>query len=107
MVESTNRTIKKENRESESFQNNPQRDTDARSGKKKNRYYFGYKGHIGVDVESKLINKRIFSPANDHDSLYTKDLADLQARAVFEDKAYADDRIKIMEIGRAPCREKV
>src|SRR5690625_6207177 len=95
MVESTNRTIKKENRESESFQNNPQRDTDARSGKKKNRYYFGYKGHIGVEEEGNLINKAIFSLPIDHNALNTKDLAILQPGTLFEVKAYADDRIKL------------
>lgn len=96
MVESTNRPMKKEKLNSEKVQNNPQLDSEARSGKKGNRYYFGYKGHIGLDMESKLINKRVFSPANEHDSNFTEKLADLKAKALLGDKGYADDRIKIM-----------
>lgn len=96
MVESTNRTIKKSKQQSQSVQQNPQYDSDARSTQKGNRTYFGYKGHIGMDAESKLINKRIFSPANHHDSRYTEELADLKAKALFGDKGYADDRIKKM-----------
>jgi len=96
MVESTNRPTTMKKQQSEPVKNNPQVDSDARSTKKGNRYYFGYKGHIGLDAESKLINKRIFSPANEHDSNYTEALADLQAKALFGDKGYADDRIKIM-----------
>lgn len=30
--------------------------------------YFGYKGHIEVDVESKIIRKHKFTSANVHDS---------------------------------------
>ena len=96
MVESTNRPMKKEKQQSEDVKSNRQYDTQARSTKKGNRYYFGYKGHIGMDMESKLINKRIFTPANQHDSNYTEALADMDSQALFGDKGYADDRIKKM-----------
>lgn len=39
-------------------------DTDARPTKKNGKYYFGYKGHIGTDVGSKIIRKARFTPAN-------------------------------------------
>ena len=96
MVESTNRPTTKKKQQSKQVENNPQVDSDARSTKKGSRYYFGYKGHIGLDAESKLINKRIFSPANEHDSVYTEALTDLNAKAMFGDKGYADERIEIM-----------
>lgn len=49
-----------------------------------------------MDLESKLINKRIFTPANEHDSKYTEALTDMETKALFGDKGYADDRIKKM-----------
>ena len=36
--------------------------------KKGNQYYFGMKGHIGVDSQTKLIHSVIATPANTHDS---------------------------------------
>ena len=55
------------------LEDNPssQIDTDARSTKKNNTWFFGYKGHIGVDIESKIIRKVTFTPANVHDSTQT------------------------------------
>ena len=38
-------------------------DTHADSVKKGGRYYFGYKGHVGVDIGSKLIRKVCFTIA--------------------------------------------
>jgi len=96
MIESTNRPMKSEKQQQPEAVANPQKDTEARSSKKGNRHYFGYKGHIGVDMGSKLINRRIFTPANDHDSNFTEQLADPEAQALFGDKGYADDRIKKM-----------
>ena len=72
----------------------PQIDTDAASTKKGGRYYFGYKGHIGVDVESKLIRKATFTPANVHDSTQTEQLVSYDEKALFGDKAYADGHHK-------------
>jgi len=65
----------------------PQIDTDARSTKKGGWYYFGYKGHIGVDVESKLIRKATFIPANVHESTQTEKLISYDEKALFGDKA--------------------
>lgn len=42
-------------------------DTEAASTAKGGKRYFGYKGHIGIDAESKIIRKRAFTPANIHD----------------------------------------
>lgn len=67
-------------------------DLDAHSTKKRGKYYFGYKGHIGVDVGSKLIRKQAFTPANVHDSQEKLFLGD--ERAHFGDKAYANEEDK-------------
>ena len=45
-----------------------QRDIDATWTKKHGKSYFGYKDHIKVDRESKLILSFEVTPANDHDS---------------------------------------
>lgn len=66
----------------------PQIDTDADSTKKGSTWYFGYKGHIGVDIESKLIRKATFTPTSVHDSTQTETLISYDEKALFGDKAY-------------------
>ena len=57
IIESKNRPLSNEKREQLQEQPSSQIDTDAKSTKKNGQYYFGYKGHIGVDEGSKLIRK--------------------------------------------------
>jgi IS5 family transposase len=45
-----------------------QKDTDARWTKKGNKSYYGYKDHINVDAEHKIIREYEVTPANVHDS---------------------------------------
>jgi IS5 family transposase len=45
-----------------------QKDTDARWTKKGNKSYYGYKDHVNVDVEHKIIREYEVTPANVHDS---------------------------------------
>lgn len=75
-----------------------QLDLDAHSTEKGGKKYFGYKGHIGVDVGSKLIRRRAFTPANVHDSqvkLFCGDEA-----SMWGDKAYGNNQDK------RDCRSK-
>jgi IS5 family transposase len=72
----------------------PQSDTDARSTVRKNKIYYGYKGHIGVDQGTNIIRKQTFTPADVHDSQETKNLISGDEQALFGDKAYADDNVK-------------
>ena len=67
-------------------------DLAAQSTKKRGMYYFGYKGHIGLDVGSKLIRKQAFTPANVHDSQEKLFCGDEKAQ--FGDKAYANEADK-------------
>jgi transposase len=63
IIDSVNRPLSDKKREQLSADPSPQIDTDANSTKKGGTYYFGYKGHIGVDAGSKLIRKIAFTPA--------------------------------------------
>ena len=45
-----------------------QKDIDARWTKKNNETYFGYKAHVKVDVESKLVTEYTITSASVHDS---------------------------------------
>lgn len=96
MVESANRPLSNKARQTERVQKSKQIDTDAHSTKKGISYYFGYKGHIGLDLGSNLIRTRLFTPANISDGPLLEQLVDPEAGAVFADKAYADIRLKVM-----------
>ncbi len=88
ILPSANRPLSDEKRQELTRRPSPQIDTDANSTKKGGVYYFGYKGHIGVDIESKLIRKAIFTPASYHDSTQTEQLVSYDEKALFGDKAY-------------------
>ena len=67
-----------------------QKDTDARFTKKGSRSYYGYKDHVDVDVEHKIIRKYEVTTANRHDSQVFGELLDLDndSREVYGDSAY-------------------
>lgn len=88
IVESTNRPLSQQKREELKKSPSPQIDTDAHSTAKRGKKYFGYKGHIGTDMGSKLIRKRAFTSAQPHDSQLTGDLLSGDEQAVFGDSAY-------------------
>jgi len=88
IVQSSGRPLSKERRKELEAGPSPQIDTDASSTVKRGRKYFGYKGHIGTDIDSKLIRKRGFTTAAPHDSRETDNLLSGDERAVFGDSAY-------------------
>lgn len=94
IIESSNRPLS--NKKREELKENPssQIDTDAKSTKKRGKYYFGYKGHIGTDIGSKIIRKRDFSSANPHDSQFTETLLSGDEKAIFGDSAYGNKKDK-------------
>jgi IS5 family transposase len=94
ILPSSNRPLSDKKRAKLATEPSAQIDTDATSTKKGGRYYFGYKGHIGVDIESKLIRKATFTPANVHDSTQTEKLISYDEKALFGDKAYMDGHLK-------------
>ena len=65
------------------------RDLEMSSTKKNNKWYFGAKGHIGVQAQGKpIIHSLAFSTAKDHDIEALDVLFHGGERAVFGDSAY-------------------
>ena len=54
--------------------NEGNRDQDANFAKKGRKKIYGYKGHIGMDLKSKIIHSAEFTQASVHDSLKFDDL---------------------------------
>ena len=94
IVPSSNRPLSKERREELGKEPSSQVDTDATSTKKRGKWHFGHKGHIGTDVGSKIIRKRAFTTAAPHDSKQTDNLLSGDEGAVFGDSAYGSDQRK-------------
>lgn len=94
IVESTGRPLSNKKREELSEKPSSQIDTDANSTKKRGKYYYGYKGHIGVDIGTKLIRKQCFTPASPHDSTVKEQLWSGDERYVSGDSAYSNQEDK-------------
>ena len=65
------------------------RDPEMHQTKKGQQWYFGMKGHVGVDSQSKLIHSVEVTPANIHDSQVLPWLLHGDERRVWGDSAYA------------------
>lgn len=89
IIESVNRPLSKEKRDALHETPSSQIDTDAASTKKRNKNYFGYKGHIGMDQGSKLIRKKTFTTASPHDITEMSNLVTGDEESVWGDKAYS------------------
>ena len=72
-----------------------QRDPEMHSTKKGNQFYFGMKGHIGVDSKTGLIHSAAVTPANTHDSQALEHLLHGNETRLWGDSAYAGQREKI------------
>ena len=69
-------------------------DKDARFGaKSKNKFWFGYKKHVLVDIQSGLINKVAITYANVIDSKGFRNVTPKQG-AVYADKGYCDKNVQ-------------
>ncbi len=71
-----------------------QKDTDARWTKKNNETHYGYKNHVKVDADSKMITGSITTPANIHDSQPLPALIDEKDRVLYADSAYSGKPIR-------------
>jgi IS5 family transposase len=65
------------------------KDLDARWTKKNHETHYGYKDHVKVDVQDKLILKAVITAASVHDSQALDELIDEGDRVVDADSAYA------------------
>lgn len=71
---------------------NRQKDTDARWAKKNDETHFGYKNHISVDNEHKLIREFEVTSAEVHDSqVFLELLAENTSKEVWADSAYRSE----------------
>lgn len=66
-----------------------ERDPEMHQTRKGNQWYFGMKGHIGVDSQTKLIHSVAATAANVHDSQLLGDLLHGDETRVWGDSAYA------------------
>lgn len=88
IIQSSTRPLSRKKREEMEETPSRQIDTEARSTAKNGKKHFGYKGHIGVDAESKIIRKRTFTPANVHDSRELENVISGDEQSVWADRAY-------------------
>ena len=65
-----------------------QRDPDARSVKKGNNWYFGYKAHIGADKDTGLVHNIEVTAANVHDITIVPKLLTREETVVYGDSGY-------------------
>jgi IS5 family transposase len=65
-----------------------ERDPDMHQTRKGQQWYFGMKGHFGVDSRTKVIHAVVATPANVHDSVCLPDLLHGQETRVWGDSAY-------------------
>lgn len=79
-----------------------QKDVEARWTKKNDETHFGYKNHVSVDEESKLIDRHETTPANVHDSQPFPRLLDPGVDRAHADSAYRsaehDELLRELEI---------
>jgi len=66
-----------------------QKDTEARWTKKGNEVHYGYKDHVKVDVDSKLITEYTVTPASVHDSHELLKLLNKTDNELYADGAYS------------------
>jgi IS5 family transposase len=71
------------------------KDKQARIGcKGKNKFWYGYKNHVSVDMQSGMINKIAVTPANVSDAHGLKHVCPSQG-AIYADKAYCGREAKM------------
>jgi len=70
------------------------RDADANFTVKRNKTYYGYKGHIGMDSDSKIIHTTEFTAANVHDSDMFDHITIGKEKYIIGDKGYANKKRK-------------
>lgn len=72
------------------------RDQEMSSSKKGNNWHFGLKAHIGVDHKSGLIHTLETTTAKVHDKNKQLDLLHGHEKAIFGDKGYYDEKMKVV-----------
>ena len=94
-----NRTIKEgqtpeEWKKPENANKLEQKDTDARWAKKNNEVHYGYKDHVKVDTDSKMVVNFEVTNAAVHDSQEIVELCDEKDEVVNADSAYVGEKLE-------------
>ena len=71
-----------------------QKDVDARWAKKNDETHYGYKDHVKVDKDSKMITAFSVTPASVHDSQCFHELLDEKDKDVWADSAYVGEDLR-------------
>jgi transposase, IS5 family len=74
------------------------RDPQMHQTRKGNQWYFGMKGHLGVDSQTKLIHSVAATAANVHDSQVLPDLLHGKETRVWGDSAYSGQTAAIRQV---------
>ena len=96
----------------EAWKDNPsklrQKDTDARWTKKNEETHYGYKDHVKVDKDSKIIMDYVVTDASVHDSQPLIDLLDKgdKGKELYADSAYSGEPIA-EEIAKRKIKNKI
>ena len=76
-------------------------DPEAAWTKKEGRYFFGYKMHVGMDADSRIVRRLAFTPANINESVAADALICGDEAIVYADKAYDSNarRRRLQDLG--------
>ena len=94
IIESTQKPLSDKKRDELKENPSSQMDTDATSTEKNGKKYFGYKGHIGIDKETKVIHTKTFTTASVHDVKEAPHLASGKESEIQGDKGYVSKELK-------------
>jgi IS5 family transposase len=94
-----------------------QKDTDARWAKKNNEIHYGYKDHVKVDTDSKMIVAFEVTDASVHDSQMAVKLCDAQDKVISANGAFVGEELArqlrekcgervVLKINEKGCRNK-
>ena len=97
----------------ENWASNPhkmaQKDRDARWTKKNTETHYGYKAHVKVDMDSKIVTSYSTTSASVHDSNEFVNFLDEKDQVVYADSAYSGQEIPAhirSEVCEKGCRNK-
>jgi len=79
-----------------------QKDIDARWTKKNDEKHYGYKDHVKVDRDSKMIVDYLVTDASVHDSQAIVDLIDLKDNVIYADSAYTGEELQQAILNKNP-----
>lgn len=84
--------VKKPDQNDDGSAGESKNDKDAKWTSKGRKRYFGYKGHVGVDLESGIIRKAKLTPANIYDGVEFENMLSKDEEWAIADKAYDSEK---------------